>query len=60
MSSHHVLQRAFGDAYIRRENVRHATLLSAPRVVCLGKTGAGEDYDYGKNNLRECHKSIER
>ena len=27
MSSHHVLFRAFGDAYFRRENVRHATFL---------------------------------
>ena len=27
VSSHHVFQRAFGDAYMRRENVRHATLL---------------------------------
>ena len=27
VSSHHVLSWAFGDAYIRRENVRHATLL---------------------------------
>ena len=27
VSSHHVFQRAFGDAYRRRENVRHATLL---------------------------------
>ena len=26
VSSHHVLQRAFGDAYMRREKVRHATL----------------------------------
>ena len=27
VSSHHVLTQAFGDAYMRRENVRHATLL---------------------------------
>ena len=27
VSSHHVLQRAFGDAYFRREKGRHATLL---------------------------------
>ena len=27
VSSCHVLLRAFGDAYMRRENVRHATLL---------------------------------
>ena len=27
VSSDHVLTRAFGDAYMRRENVRHATLL---------------------------------
>ena len=27
VSSHHVLLWAFGDAYFRRENVRHATLL---------------------------------
>ena len=27
VSSHHVLVRAFGDAYRRREKVRHATLL---------------------------------
>lgn len=27
VSSYHVLRRAFGDAYMRRENVRHATLL---------------------------------
>ena len=27
VSSHHVLLWAFGDAYMRRENVRHATLL---------------------------------
>ena len=25
VSSHHVLRRAFGDAYYRREKVRHAT-----------------------------------
>ena len=31
VSSHHVLFRAFGDAYFRRENVRHATLLFRAR-----------------------------
>ena len=31
VSSFHVLVRAFGDAYFRRENVRHATFFSAPR-----------------------------
>ena len=34
VSSHHVLSRAFGDAYYRRENVRHATLL-----FCAGRGG---------------------
>ena len=29
VSSHHVFRRAFGDAYCRHENVRHATLFSA-------------------------------
>ena len=33
VSSHHVLRRAFGDAYMRRENVRHATLLSCAEGV---------------------------
>ena len=32
VSSHHVFYRAFGDAYCRREDVRHATLLFARRV----------------------------
>ncbi len=27
VSSNHVLRRAFGDAYLKHENVRHATLL---------------------------------
>ena len=27
MSSDHVFYQAFGDAYFKRENVRHATLL---------------------------------
>ena len=44
VSSHHVLRRAFGDAYMRRENVRHATLLfCAEGVMCLGNgEGAGK------------------
>lgn len=33
VSSHHVLFRAFGDAYFRRENVRHAAFLFAPDGV---------------------------
>ena len=35
VSTHHVLRRAFGDAYYRRENVRHATFLFAPTGWCL-------------------------
>ena len=30
VSSHHVLTQAFGDAYFRREKVRHATFYFAP------------------------------
>ena len=42
VSSHHVLFRAFGDAYFRRENVRHATLLFRAEGVNVRTTGAGE------------------
>ena len=42
VSSHHVLRRAFGDAYYRREKVRHATLLSAPRVLMCKHQARGK------------------
>ena len=46
VSSHHVLTRAFGDAYMRHENVRHATLLfCALERRALVKTGAGERWE---------------
>ena len=38
----HVLRRAFGDAYMRRENVRHATLLFCAESVNVRTIGAGE------------------
>ena len=38
VSSFHVLVRAFGDAYMRRENVRHATFF-----VCAGSDGLGNE-----------------
>ena len=42
VSSNHVLSRAFGDAYCRRENVRHATLLFCAEGVNVRTTGAEE------------------
>ena len=42
VSSYHVLVRAFGDAYMRRENVRHATLLFRAESVNVRVTGAEE------------------
>ena len=42
VSSHHVLVRAFGDAYMRRENVRHATLLFRAEGSGPIKTGVEE------------------
>ena len=42
MSSFHVLVRAFGDAYRRRENVRHATLLFCVEGVNVRVTGVEE------------------
>ena len=37
VSSYHVLLWAFGDAYMRRENVRHATFLLRSTAACLWK-----------------------
>jgi hypothetical protein len=45
VSSYHVLTRAFGDAYMRRENVRHATLLFCAEGVNVRATGAGRRVD---------------
>ena len=43
VSSYHVLVRAFGDANMRRENVRHATLLfCAEGDIVQTETGVGE------------------
>ena len=42
VSSLHVLVRAFGDAYMRRENVRHATLLFCAEGVGPRKGKARE------------------
>ena len=46
VSSHHVLSRAFGDAYCKRENVRHATLLFCAKSVTVQGNGVEKDYMY--------------
>ena len=54
VSSHHVLLRAFGDAYMRRENVRHATLLfCALERRALSKQGAGREENKMSNCMQE-------
>ena len=42
VSSHHVLLWAFGDAYFRREKVRHATLLFLRQECQRANNGCGE------------------
>jgi len=43
VSSNHVFQRAFGDAYCRHENARHATLLFRAGSVDVQTAGAEEE-----------------
>jgi hypothetical protein len=43
VSSHHVLLWAFGDAYFRREKVRHATLFFCAKSVNVQGNGAEGD-----------------
>ena len=60
VSSNHVLSRAFGDAYIRRENVRHATFsfCASTRPALVEQTA--RDNELGlKMAISECYTENE-